>query len=362
MAEWQDIDGIYKRQSFNFSGSANRNLSDLFFGTGVENAGVFTLNNGLILATQSCDYWTNWTMSGANINVTSQVETWSNSPVVQFVDLENNRSYPLYMSGVHTPRTINSGYCLYTIELACVGTVTLYENDVPFQVTNSGAIGTPMKIFRRYYNQKANNLVLRVNSTGISWAYVSFAAYYTKQITNVTNTAVVMENVYADSSLGSGVTIPPTVGGGGEGGGGETPPMYPVLGSIGWGNGSSSNIIFDFHSIIDLDTGQIPDIANGEVRNYLPMVPTSASGTHITVPRMSNPTVTVATGRVRWNTNGNNIQYLQFGMKGSPINHTLEISVLSVNAGVRVIQYTTGGTNLGSIITGGSGDIFYYEA
>lgn len=367
MADWKTIDGIYKRQAFNFTGTATRNLSDIFYGTGVNNAGVFTLTNGVILASNSCDYWTNWAMSGTSLTVESKVETWSSSPTVQFVDLEDQRNYPIYLNGYHTPITLNSGYCIYTLEISCKGKFIVYENEVPVQFQGTeGVVATPMKIFRRYYNQKAESLTIRINASNVTWAYLSFAAYYTKTTRNVTNTAIVMENVYDDPNLGNGITIPPGEIGGGEGGEGETPNQYPVLGSIGWGLTvlGYDYLVFDFYKITDVDTNDVPDIVDGEIRDLTPGGANSSlnHGTHITIPKMTNPYRRTGTGNIYFYPASSTVQYLQFGMPGYPIDETIEVGFTTSNPYCKIVQYTTNGVGTGTYISTGTGEVNYIQA
>ena len=112
MADWKIKNRIKKTQMVKTIGNSEIDVQQLFMGTGVEKAQVFTLNDGIILGSTSCDYETNWSYEGVKAKITSKVKTWSTTPILFLADVEDERKYPLYMDGKFTTRTIPSGYCL----------------------------------------------------------------------------------------------------------------------------------------------------------------------------------------------------------------------------------------------------------
>ena len=348
---WQNRDRILKRQMFNFTGGGSQNLSTTFSGAGITNVGVFNLNNGIVLSNKSCDFQTNWAISGSNVNLTSRIETWSDTPTRWHADVEDQRTMPIYISGTHTTRTIPSGYCLYTLEINGRGTMTFYENDVPFTVTAaSTTVMTPMKVYRTYYNQTASNLQIRANSTNLSYAYISSGYYYTKTSRNVTNTCFVMEDLYG-TGMSGGVTLPPAGSGGGSGGSGggsiPTPELAPVLGSVGW-----ESIIIDFARFVD-ESNAIPNISAANYRDFTPILPqgigtnltSGSSVTHVTIPRMTSPMI--VDGRAALLV-GTNVTYLQIGMKGYPVDRPVRCIRSGNTSHLRIVQYSTGAVDRGT--------------
>ena len=130
MTDWKTKNKIKKTQIATARGSQSINLQSLFEGAGVEKAQVFTLNDGIILGSTSCDYSTSWSYGEKSVTIDSMAKTWNTTPTLFFADIEDEVDRYLYLNGKFTTITIPSGYCLYTIEVSGKGTFTLYENEL----------------------------------------------------------------------------------------------------------------------------------------------------------------------------------------------------------------------------------------
>ena len=299
MADWKSKNRIKKTQMVKTTGNSEIDVQQLFVGTGVEKAQVFTLNDGIIFGSTSCDYETGWDYEGVKAKITSKVKTWSTTPTLLFADIENKREHPLYVNGKFTTITIPSGYSFYTIEVAGKGTFTVYENEEPvtFQMADNGTM-TPAKVYRICYKQKAETVNIRVSGVNISWAYMSSCYYFERTERNVKNTVVVTEGVYGNSNMGNGLTIPATPG---ENPG---PSIYPVIGKLGM-NGN----IFNFYSMTKVeDKSNIENIADFDYK-HIPKL------THLSFPH-----ITTLNGYIQLDDYGTSyIKYIQFGSEGNPV-------------------------------------------
>ncbi|MDU1912263.1 hypothetical protein [Fusobacterium sp.] len=296
MAEWKTKSRIKKTQMVRITGNSEIDIQQLFIGTGVEKAQVFTLNDGIILGSTSCDYDTGWSYEGVKAKITSKVKTWSTTPALFFADIENKREHPLYADGKFTTITIPSGYSLYTIEVAGKGIFTVYENEEPvtFQMADNETI-TPAKVYRICYKQKAETVNIRVSGVNISWAYMSSCYYFERTERNVKNTVVVTEGIYGNSNMGNGLTIPATPG---EKPG---PSIYPVIGKLGM-NGN----IFNFYSMTKVtDNTNVENIEDFDLSLMQGL-------THL-----SYPYVTALKGPIFMN--GRGIKYIQLGSNKNPV-------------------------------------------
>ena len=291
MADWKTKNKIKKTQMVRTVGNSEIDVQQLFIGTGVEKAQVFTLNDGLILGSTSCDYETGWSYEGVKAKITSKVRAWKTIPTLLFADTGYDMQYPLYADGKFTIITIPSGYGFYTIEVAGHGVFTVYENEEPvtFEVNGIG------KVYRICYKQKAETVKIRVSGVNISWAYMSSCYYFERTERNVKNTVVVTEGVYGNSNMGNGLTIAATPG---ENPG---PSIYPVIGKLGM-NGN----IFNFYSMTKvIDNSNIENIGEFKYNNL--------SG----LTHLSYPHVTTLDGTVY--IEGTTLKYFQLGIENNPV-------------------------------------------
>lgn len=294
MADWKTKNKIKKTQMVRTVGNSEIDVQQLFIGTGVEKAQVFTLNDGLILGSTSCDYETGWSYEGVKAKITSKVKAWSTIPTLLLADTGYDMQYPLYADGKFTTRTIPSGYGFYTIEVSGHGVFTVYENEEPvtFEVNGIG------KVYRICYKQKAETVKIRVSGVNISWAYMSSCYYFERTERNVKNTVVVTEGVYGNSNMGNGLTIPATPG---ENPG---PSIYPVIGKLGM-NGN----IFNFYSMTKVeDKSNIEKMEDFDYQRISEL-------THLSFPH-----VTRLNGYIQLDNYGTSyIKYIQFGSEGNPV-------------------------------------------
>lgn len=323
MADWKTKNKIKKTQMVKTIGNSEIDVQQLFIGTGVEKAQVFTLNDGIILGSTSCDYETGWSYEGVKAKITSKVKAWSTIPTLLLADTGYDMQYPLYTDGKFTTRTIPSGYGFYTIEVSGHGIFTVYENEEPvtFEVNGIG------KVYRICYKQKAETVKIRVSGVNISWAYMSSCYYFERTERNVKNTVVVTEGVYGNSNMGNGLTIPATPG---ENPG---PSIYPVIGKLGM-NGN----IFNFYSMTKVaDNTNVENIGYFDYKMILGL-------THLSFPHVTAlKGTTIIDGYVGI---AQNIKYIQFGSNGNPVvweeNPTLYINEKNYNTVILTI-YTEGG-------------------
>lgn len=294
MADWKTKNKIKKTQMVKTVGNSEIDVQQLFIGTGVEKAQVFTLNDGLILGSTSCDYETGWSYEGVKAKITSKVRAWKTIPTLLFADTGYDMQYPLYADGKFTTITIPSGYGFYTIEVSGHGIFTVYENEEPvtFEVNGIG------KVYRICYKQKAETVKIRVSGVNISWAYMSSCYYFERTERNVKNTVVVTEGVYGNSNMGNGLTIPATPG---ENPG---PSIYPVIGKLGM-NGN----IFNFYSMTKVeDKSNIEKMEDFDYQHISGL-------THLSFPH-----VTTLNGYIQLDDYGTRyIKYIQFGSEGTPV-------------------------------------------
>ncbi|RHG37057.1 hypothetical protein DW261_03985 [Fusobacterium varium] len=233
MTDWKTKNKIKKTQIATARGSQSINLQSLFEGAGVEKAQVFTLNDGIILGSTSCDYSTSWSYGEKSVTIDSMAKTWNTTPTLFFADIEDEVDRYLYLNGKFTTITIPSGYCLYTIEVSGKGTFTLYENEEPVTFELFGI----SKIYIICYKQKSETVKIRVSGLNISWAFMSSCYYFTKKTQNVKNTVVVTESVYGNFDTDKGITFPATPG--------EPPiPQIPAIGLLGY-----NDCFMDFYSM-----------------------------------------------------------------------------------------------------------------
>lgn len=296
MADWKTKNRIKKTQMVKTTGNSEIDIQQLFIGTGVEKAQVFTLNDGIILGSTSCDYETGWSYEGVKAKITSKVRTWNTTPTLFFADIENKREHPLYIDGKFTTINIPSGYSLYTIEVAGKGIFTVYENEevITFQMADNDTI-TPAKVYRICYKQKAESVNVRVSGVNISWAYMSSCYYFTRAERNVKNTVVVTEEVYGNSNMGDGLTILATPG---ENPG---PSIYPVIGKFGMkGN------IFNFYSMTKIeDNSNINKIEDFNYNNITGL-------THLSYPHVVDLEGSVSVSQAT-------LKYIQLGCVANPV-------------------------------------------
>lgn len=322
MAEWKTKNRIKKTQMVKTTGNSEIDIQQLFIGTGVEKAQVFTLNDGIILGSTSCDYETGWSYEGVKAKITSKVKTWNTTPTLFFADIENKRDYPLYIDGKFTTITIPSGYGFYTIEVAGKGIFTVYENEEPvtFQMADNDTM-TPAKVYRICYKQKAESVNVRVSGVNISWAYMSSCYYFTRSERNVKNTVVVTEEVYGNTNMGDGLTILATQG---EDSG---PSLYPVIGRIGLGGN-----IFNFYSMTKIeDNSNIERIEDFKHNSNTRL-------THLSYPHAVNLEGNISVAQTT-------LKYIQLGCTSNPVtwdNAAFYLSGTNYNTVILNI-YTDGG-------------------
>lgn len=350
MADWKDVYKIKKRQIVEFTGNGVFNVKTLFNGTGVTNGEIFTLNDGVILSSVSCDYATSWGISGNNLTAASQVKTWSTLPSLWYADTNDTRSKPLYLNGYHTPITIPSGFVIYVLDMNAHNKVTIYENEVPYEMQAvEGEVSTPLKLWRIYYNQTADSLTLRMSATNVKFAYLSCAYIFTKYEYGVKNKAVIMEDVYKSSSLGNGITIPPSEEGGGE----ETNSPNLATGAVG--RYGAKNLYFDFSTITKGESNYIGTYSDVFLELY---EKNYANVSHFSLPYIGF----VGKGIYKFD-KLTMLNEIILGSEGNPVttDGVVDIQVNSTYS-VKVYVYTTGGVSLLWTCSVGDATIYYLKA
>lgn len=294
MADWKTKSKIKKTQIATARGSQSINLQSLFEGAGVEKAQVFTLNDGIILGSTSCDYSTSWSYGEKSITIDSMAKTWNTIPTLLLADTGYDMQYPLYVDGKFTTITIPSGYGFYTIEVAGHGVFTVYENEEPvtFEVNGMG------KVYNICYKQKAETVKIRVSGVNISWAYMSSCYYFTKKTQSIKNTVVVTESVYGNFDTDKGITFPATPG--------ENPnPEKPAIGLLGY-----NDCFMDFYSMKKEGTNEnVTSLSEFTFNDssYL------SRTTHVSFPHVSSLNEEINLE------NNQYLSYLQLGTLNNPI-------------------------------------------
>lgn len=194
---WKNVMKFQKILNYN-GNITNHKLSNMFGTVAPSTFGVFNLNNQVLFAPLGADYKTTFSTDATNQQFSCETTNiyWNSNLYTYIEDAENEYNHPLYKDGKFTVYNIPSGNVTYIVEGAGKGTITIYENEEPYETKVNSTISTPFLLRRHYYNPDVDSTTIRISGVNLNYAYITSAIYYRKETANPTgNTTYVVENL-----------------------------------------------------------------------------------------------------------------------------------------------------------------------